>query len=88
MPHKPIFSPDYYLDSQDVLETVLNRLSACKSWQSYDHGCGYGIDERYAMMPSLTKADIRRHGRSIRRCCLPAQPAERESGQGSGYFTA
>ena len=61
MPYNPVFPPEYYRNSQNVLEIALNRLGAYKSWRVNDPGQEYSIDERYAVMPSLTKADIRRH---------------------------
>lgn len=61
MPIHPSFPPEYLRNSENVLETALNRLAAYKSWQALDPGPQYSIDERYAVMPALTKADIRRH---------------------------
>jgi hypothetical protein len=61
MPHQPSFPPEYFRNSEKVLETALNRLTAYKSWQAHDPGPHFDIDKRYAAMPALTKADIRRH---------------------------
>ncbi len=59
MRHSWKFSPSYYRQSLDILETALSQLSAYKSWQAFDPGREYPIDTRYAAMPSLTKRDIR-----------------------------
>jgi phenylacetate-coenzyme A ligase PaaK-like adenylate-forming protein len=61
MPRQPSFPPEYFRESELVLETALNRLAAYKSWCACDPGPHYSIDKRYAAMPSLTKTDIRRH---------------------------
>lgn len=53
MRHNWKFSPDYYRQSLDVLETSLSQLSAYKSWQAFDPGREYPIDSRYAAMPAL-----------------------------------
>jgi len=45
----------------DILETSLKELAAYKSWQAFDPGPRYPIDERYAAMPALTKQEIRDH---------------------------
>lgn len=60
MPQPP-FPPEYFRESENILETALNRLSAYKSWKTYDTGPQYDIDVRYRAMPALTKADIRRY---------------------------
>jgi phenylacetate-CoA ligase len=54
------YPPEYYLKSLDVLETSLG-LGAYRSWRALDPGDGFSVDERYAGLPALTKADIRRH---------------------------
>jgi phenylacetate-CoA ligase len=54
------YSPEYYRKSLDVLETSLN-LGAYRSWRVFDPGDGYPVDARYALLPALTKADIREH---------------------------
>lgn len=61
MRHNWEFSPDYYRQSLDVLETSLSQLSAYRSWQAFDPGREYPIDSRYTAMPALTKKDIRDH---------------------------
>jgi phenylacetate-CoA ligase len=83
MPYNPTFSPEYYRNSQNVLETALNQLGAYKSWRINDPGREYPIDERYAMMPSLTKADIRRH---FPNGFLPAE-CDIDQGLASGEIT-
>src|SRR4030042_410649 len=55
------FSEEYYRKSRELLEYSLKNLSAYRSWQAFDPGAEYSIDERYAAMPALTKADIREH---------------------------
>ncbi len=55
------FSPDYYRQSLDVLETSLSQVSAYQSWQAFDPGQGHPVDARYAAMPALTKRDIRQN---------------------------
>jgi phenylacetate-CoA ligase len=54
------YPPEYYRKSLGVLETSLN-LGAYRSWQAFDPGDGFSVDERYARLPALTKADIREH---------------------------
>lgn len=61
MKNRPHFSEEYHQKSRDILEASLNGLSAYKSWRAYDPGEGRSIDERYASLPVLTKADIRQH---------------------------
>ena len=58
---QPAFPPEYFRESEKVLEKALTGLSAYQSWKSCDPGPQYTIDVRYAAMPELTKADIRRH---------------------------
>lgn len=55
------FSPEYYERSRNILEKALRELSAYKSWQAFDPGPGYSINERYAAMPALTQKGIREH---------------------------
>ena len=57
----PNFSPEYYNSSLDVLEKALSQVPAYESWRSFDPGKGHSVDFRYAMMPALTKEDIRSH---------------------------
>lgn len=69
------FSPHYYRQSLDILETSLSQVAAYKSWQTYDPGRNHPIDARYAAMPALAKTDIESHfpdgmvpaGRDVRR---------------------
>jgi phenylacetate-CoA ligase len=61
MDFHPGFSEEYYRKSKNILETSLNQLEAYRSWRAYDPGEGHNIDERYAALPVLTKADIREH---------------------------
>jgi phenylacetate-coenzyme A ligase PaaK-like adenylate-forming protein len=53
------FSPGYYSQSLDVLETSINQVSAYNKWRTYDPGREYPVDMRYKAMPSLNKIDIR-----------------------------
>jgi phenylacetate-CoA ligase len=61
MIHHRQFSPEYYRNSLDTLETSLRQLGAYRSWRAFDPGARHHIDERYAAMPALTKDDIRKH---------------------------
>ncbi len=61
MPHCWEFSSDYYSLSLNVLEAALSQVAAYKSWEVFDPGQEYPIDRRYAVMPALTKKDIREH---------------------------
>jgi len=70
-----IFSPTYYSQSLDVLETSINQVTAYHKWQTYDPGREYPVDTRYTAMPALKKIDIRNNfpdgfvpaGRDVRR---------------------
>jgi phenylacetate-coenzyme A ligase PaaK-like adenylate-forming protein len=69
------FSPSYYIQSLDVLETSLSQVAAYRSWQAYDPGRSHSVDARYAAMPAFSKTEIRRNfpaglvpaGRDVRR---------------------
>jgi phenylacetate-coenzyme A ligase PaaK-like adenylate-forming protein len=61
MNHNHRFPPEYYQNSLEVLETSLGRLGAYRSWQAFDPGASYHIDQRYAALPALTKRDIREY---------------------------
>jgi phenylacetate-CoA ligase len=43
------------------LNTALDRLAVYQSWRAFDPGRDKPVDQRYAALPALTKADIRRH---------------------------
>ncbi len=58
---RPLYTPDYFTNSEMVLNKALRQLPAYKPWQSCDPGQSFPVDERYARMPALTKADIRRY---------------------------
>jgi phenylacetate-CoA ligase len=45
----------------ETLHTALNRTPMYVSWRRFDPGEGIPVDERYAALPALTKADIRAH---------------------------
>ncbi len=55
------FTPEYYKQSQETLETALNKIPAYSHWKDYDPGDSYSIDERYRAMPVLYKTDLRMH---------------------------
>ncbi len=55
------FPPDYYDKSLKTLETSLNKVTAYKSWNAYDPGNSYSVDERYKALPALYKTDILRY---------------------------
>ncbi len=56
--HKP-YSTKYYNLSKEVLEQALSNVPAYKSWKAFDPGKEHDINFRYALMPVLTKEDIR-----------------------------
>jgi len=43
------------------LDQVLGNVPFYERWKSYDPGCDYPVEERYAALPLLTKRDIRAH---------------------------
>jgi phenylacetate-CoA ligase len=45
----------------ETLRLALNRTRIYESWRAFDPGESFPIDERYAALPMLTKADIRAH---------------------------
>ncbi|MFH0847488.1 MAG: hypothetical protein V1894_05505, partial [Chloroflexota bacterium] len=53
------YSAEYYRRSSDVLELALGELKAYRLWRVCDPGKDSPIDARYAVMPALTKKDIR-----------------------------
>ncbi|MCX7911719.1 MAG: hypothetical protein N2506_01960 [Dehalococcoidales bacterium] len=55
------FAPEYYHRSRQTLEFALSSLDAYKPWRELDPGPNFPVDARYAALPVLTKADIRRH---------------------------
>jgi len=61
LPFKWSFPEGYERLSLDVLETALNHIDAYRSWRRFDPGKEYPVDMRYAVMPVLTKNDIRAH---------------------------
>jgi len=54
------YPPEYYQKSLDALEASL-KLGAYRSWRAFDLGDGNSVDDRYALLPALTKSDIRAH---------------------------
>jgi phenylacetate-coenzyme A ligase PaaK-like adenylate-forming protein len=61
MNNQPRFSEEYNQKSLDILEYAIKNLGAYKSWQAFDPGAKYPIDQRFAAMPVLTKKEIREH---------------------------
>jgi phenylacetate-coenzyme A ligase PaaK-like adenylate-forming protein len=55
------YSPAYYERSLSTLETALDKVSAYRSWRALDQGKEAEVDARYAVMPVLTKKEIREH---------------------------
>jgi phenylacetate-CoA ligase len=55
------YTPEYFKNSLEILETSLGQLGAYKAWRAYDPGAKFNVDERYSTMPALTKRDIREH---------------------------
>ncbi|HXZ94660.1 MAG TPA: hypothetical protein VEG28_01960 [Dehalococcoidia bacterium] len=55
------FSQDYYNRSLEALDTALTQIAVYKSWKSLDPGTSCPVDARFAVMPALTKKDIREH---------------------------
>lgn len=55
------FSPEYYQQCTYILEASFNQVAAYKSWKDYDPDNDHHIDERYAALPVLTKADINKY---------------------------
>jgi len=53
------FSPEYYANSLETLDTALARVAVYRSWKALDPGPAYPVDTRFAALPSLTKKDIR-----------------------------
>lgn len=51
----------YRKRSLETLLTALNRTRMYESWRAFDPGEDFPVDERYAALPMLTKADIRAH---------------------------
>jgi len=52
------FSPNYYRQSLNTLETSLSQVAAYRSWQAYDPGREHPVDVRYAAMPVFHKTQI------------------------------
>lgn len=55
------FPVSYHDRSRQALEYALDWIPAYREWQPHDPGPSASIDSRYAAMPAITKADIRRH---------------------------
>ena len=53
------FSPSYYSQSLDILETSMDQVTAYHKWRTYDPGREYPVDMRYTAMQALNKIDIR-----------------------------
>lgn len=61
MSHSWEFPRYYDRRSLEVLERSLSQVSAYRSWQACDPGREHPVASRYAVMPALTKRDIRAH---------------------------
>ncbi|MCL2670040.1 MAG: hypothetical protein FWE89_05080, partial [Syntrophaceae bacterium] len=55
------YSAEFYEKSLEVLETALNTVPAYSDWKVFDPGPEVPVDERYDVMPELTKQMIRDH---------------------------
>ena len=55
----PASSAEYRRLSLAALETALNDVPGYAPWRGRDPGPGVPLDERYAALPGLTKADLR-----------------------------
>lgn len=60
-PYERLFSAEYDNRSTTVLETALHEVAFYRPWQLFDPGRDQPIAERYALMPVLTKNDLREH---------------------------
>lgn len=61
-PRSAQFAPaEGWLDrlSRTTLETALTEVAGYVSWRPFDPGADFSVDERYAALPRLTKADLR-----------------------------
>jgi phenylacetate-CoA ligase len=56
----PRFPPEYAARSAAALDTALRRVPGYRAWRDQDRGPARSLDERYAALPSLSKADLRR----------------------------
>jgi phenylacetate-coenzyme A ligase PaaK-like adenylate-forming protein len=56
-----VFPADYAPRSRAMLERCLRDVPAYRAWQSCDPGPASPLDERFAALPVLTKAGIRRY---------------------------
>lgn len=54
----PYFSDEYYRRSKETLDNALEHVRVYKAWQAFDIK-NAPVDERYKVMPILTKKDIR-----------------------------
>ncbi len=52
---------EYERRCEEALETALGRTGLYESWRHLDPGRSRPVDERYRVLPALTKADIRTH---------------------------
>jgi phenylacetate-CoA ligase len=51
----------YQRHSRETLDLALSNVPGYASWRSFDPGPCAQLDERYAALPALTKADLRDH---------------------------
>lgn len=52
---------DYEARCLDTLQAALGSTPLYRSWRALDPGPGAALDQRYAALPALSKADIRAH---------------------------
>ena len=55
------FPPEYLANCRNALNTALRRVAAYRDWNRQYPGPTFQVDEQYAALPILTKADIRQH---------------------------
>ncbi|MBM4149392.1 MAG: hypothetical protein FJ224_10150 [Lentisphaerae bacterium] len=55
------FPPEYQERSRAVLERSLRELPAYRGWRAHDPGPAHDVSERYRVLPTIAKSDIRAH---------------------------
>ena len=56
-----MYPATYHQKSLKVLQKAIGGLSAYSEWRDFDPGSAFPLDVRFASLPVLTKADIRKH---------------------------
>jgi phenylacetate-coenzyme A ligase PaaK-like adenylate-forming protein len=59
-PH-PHFPASYTASSLDLLLSALKTVPAYSAWRQHDRGGAVAVDERFRLLPILTKQDLRNH---------------------------